>query len=1194
MRGAASISHHPDPGIHLDSTRGATGPHLRLLLADGCNLRCSYCHFHATHDAELATQAAADGAGVRRPARRLLAADTAVAALRDMADLLRARGLHHLDLSLYGGEPLINPRTLGAVLEEVVAQRAANGLSITPIVNTNATLVDAAIAARWAAVGVRAHVSLDGPDLASNARRRLHSGAASLSAVLRGLSLLQRAGVAMQMNVVLSDANLGRVVELLPLARDAGCDQVFLALPDAPGGCGVGRPELSLPTLLAARAAARRTNMRVVGPWSVGTRAPSDDGALPLGVIVRTDGRAFVTHRPDATAEDVAALLAPARWAELQADWQALRAGCAGCELDRRCRSYLKAMTRYHAGCVDGAEAAAEPECQLARRAARMLNHPLHTVWRTAPWLHAEPVGDDGDHRLLHPALVKPIEVSGGVLDLLDHFLPGSTNAAAIEAFESPDLQASLDELRALGLLQALDDGDDQRRFATLVGPAGAVDVLPGFCFGAADVTTLAAVAWLQPHLAAALARLPKRLQPVVDRCMVFACADAADFARATGWSADHAALDWMAATVSQGLLMLNRVACARLQAQRGHTRLAAFEQQLAHELVHLGLRQRGLRLPVWLEEGVCEALSGAPLDDARLGEALPHASEFAGFVRACMGLPAAGAAVVDAETSPRGQGGWSPETTLLRFSDAPVDINPAYALAHGFVRHLIGAVGVDALLDAWSERGLRARRAPFPLHADESTGTGIVTQPLMPLLEGWLASETQRIAAATLFGPPMRVLSLGRQALVYHRIVGGHAWVTSEDEARLASLANRNLELADVADLLADHPDRDTLLPKWRIGQLARQRGFHLRLTIEGGCNMSCSYCYEGEKKRRAMSVETADQAIAAWRDLLGPADLPGSTVRIFGGEPFLNWPLMQHVFENATRGLPNGSVSWYLNTNGTLINDDHVAYLAALPEPLMVHLSLDGVGAVNDRDRFFNNGRGTFDRVDCAARKLLAAGITLNFSMVLTPANAHGLPDLLGYVARLRDEHPAAPLSFSIKPVIGPDLTAEQARVMHEALRAGLTQGVALGLDVGGEPLRAANLLFQDATPTGHFCGVSGRELYVAPDGQLMVCHAMPGSEYATVMDVAESHHIPVPDEIRNRHAGGVDGCSGCEVEGLCGGGCMAQSRQAHGSVSRKPSDYFCRMMKGTFRDAVQQGLRGRAAAAGAAAATDTYHSA
>ena len=57
--------------------------------------------------------------------------------------------------------------------------------------------------------------------------------------------------------------------------------------------------------------------------------------------------------------------------------------------------------------------------------------------------------------------------------------------------------------------------------------------------------------------------------------------------------------------------------------------------------------------------------------------------------------------------------------------------------------------------------------------------------------------------------------------------------------------------------------------------------------------------------------------------------------------------------------------------------------------------------------------------------------------------------------------------------------------------------------------------------------------------------------------------------------RHAGGMVGCAGCEVEGLCGGGCMAQSHAATGSIACKPHDDFCLLMRATFRSSVRRHL-------------------
>ena len=1131
----------------VEHSRTASSPYLRLLLADGCNLSCSYCHFHAEQ------QASAPAAG-ERAGRRVMSAEIVRRAVVDFAGCMQAADAPHFDLSLYGGEPLVNPKGLDAALDAVAELRAA-GHFITPIVNTNATLMTPALAQRLAALGARAHVSLDGPDVESNAQRKLHSGAASLSAALRGLALLHKAGVAMQLNVVVTATNLHRLVALMERAREAGCDQVFLALPDDPMGQGVGQPEQVLPFMMAARARALALGLAVNGPWTTGRRPPGEPASLPLSVVVRPDGRAFRPHFPERLFDRVADAIAPAMQAALQRDWRAICQPCQGCAIERQCRGYLRMMVRYHAG----VDALPDAECNLARGAARMIDRPEHQRLRTALHLSAEPL-PDGDWRLRHPRWpTAGLEVSEGVLDLLDFFLAGATPTAAAEIFDADELSASLAELLGHGALQPAHDGDDLHRLDALAPDEASVVRYAGLLVAAADAATAAGAAALQAPLEQALARLPARLRPVVDPIVVYVASDAAGFAAAARLPADAPWTRWMAGTVADSVVVLQGPACAAVFVQGGRARLRVFEQQLAHELTHVALRQRGLRVPTWLEEGLCEWVSGAATDAERLGGALPHAESFAEFVSACTA----------------GSKGCSPASTLLQFSDLPVDENPGYRLAHDFVDFLTRRLGFDALLDALLARGLRGRGAPFPLHAGISGPAGMDLPALLAL---WLADLRERLRPPDQFARPMRVLASGRRAIVYHRIIGGPAIVEAADAAAWQGLQDRNLEIDEVAHLVLPLPDSQALLRRWQAGQLAPRRGYHLRLTIEGGCNMSCSYCYEIDKKRQAMSVETADRAVAAWRDLLEPRDLPGSTIRVFGGEPFLNWPLIQHLFATATVGLPAGSVRWLVNTNGTLVADEQVAALQALGGDVLVYLSMDGVGAVNDRDRVFRNQRGTFERVDRAARALIAARVPLVIAVTLTPFNAAGLPALLEHVAALCAGHPGAPVSVSIKPVIGPALQPGQAQEMLDAMEAAWTQGARLKLPVTGELRVADDLLLADITPTGHFCGVTGRELYVTPGGGLMVCHAVPDSEYADLATVAAEHRIPVPDDVARRHAGGMNGCAGCEVEGLCGGGCMAQSHAATGSIAGKPHDDFCLMMRGTFRSSLLRHLDAR----------------
>ena len=62
---------------------------------------------------------------------------------------------------------------------------------------------------------------------------------------------------------------------------------------------------------------------------------------------------------------------------------------------------------------------------------------------------------------------------------------------------------------------------------------------------------------------------------------------------------------------------------------------------------------------------------------------------------------------------------------------------------------------------------------------------------------------------------------------------------------------------------------------------------------------------------------------------------------------------------------------------------------------------------------------------------------------------------------------------------------------------------------------------------------------ELSVGPTGELLVCHAIPNSGYGALAAAAAASGMPIPLALQQCTDDRVDESSGCEVEGLCGGG-------------------------------------------------------
>lgn len=101
-----------------------------------------------------------------------------------------------------------------------------------------------------------------------------------------------------------------------------------------------------------------------------------------------------------------------------------------------------------------------------------------------------------------------------------------------------------------------------------------------------------------------------------------------------------------------------------------------ALEQSLLHELTHVFLRQSGILLPIWLEEGLCEYFSQGYDDEA--------------FKALLTAKPMIPFEILEKEGL----------SNLLEWEDTPIRENMAYRQSHSFVQFVISRYGVNLLKD--------------------------------------------------------------------------------------------------------------------------------------------------------------------------------------------------------------------------------------------------------------------------------------------------------------------------------------------------------------------------------------------------------------------------------------------------------------------------------------------------------------
>lgn len=167
-------------------------------------------------------------------------------------------------------------------------------------------------------------------------------------------------------------------------------------------------------------------------------------------------------------------------------------------------------------------------------------------------------------------------------------------------------------------------------------------------------------------------------------------------------------------------------------------------------------------------------------------------------------------------------------------------------------------------------------------------------------------------------------------------------------------------------------------------LSYLAAKQGIPLSGTFEltPCCNLSCKMCYV-RKPRNEVEAEGGLIPAKEWIVLAEKCRERGMLYLLLtGGEP-LTHPQFKEIY-TAVR---NMGLVVSLNTNGTLIDDEMVAFLAANP-PAKVNMSLYGASR-ETYDRLCGVPEA-YDRAMHALREMRKAGITVKINYSATRYNA------------------------------------------------------------------------------------------------------------------------------------------------------------------------------------------------------------
>lgn len=329
--------------------------------------------------------------------------------------------------------------------------------------------------------------------------------------------------------------------------------------------------------------------------------------------------------------------------------------------------------------------------------------------------------------------------------------------------------------------------------------------------------------------------------------------------------------------------------------------------------------------------------------------------------------------------------------------------------------------------------------------------------------------------------------------------------------------------------------------------------------LHVAHDCNLACRYCFaaEGEYQqghRGLMSYEVGKQAL----DFLiaNSGDRTNLEVDFFGGEPLLNWEVIEKLVEYGRKQekIHNKNFRFTLTTNGTFLNDEITDFVNR--EMSNVVLSIDGRKDVNDRLRVTRNEKGTYDIIlpkfiDMAESRnhkdYYIRGTYTHYNTDFTNDILH-LADL-GF-SEISMEPVVAPKDedYALKNSDLPKLFEEYDRLAVEMIKR-RKQGEGFNfyhynLDLTGGPCVVKRV-------SG--CGVGTEYMAVTPEGNLYPCHQFVGDDKFLMGNVFDGvKNTELQQEFKSCNVYAHEECKECFARMYCSGGCAANAYHNTDSIT------------------------------------------
>ena len=364
----------------------------------------------------------------------------------------------------------------------------------------------------------------------------------------------------------------------------------------------------------------------------------------------------------------------------------------------------------------------------------------------------------------------------------------------------------------------------------------------------------------------------------------------------------------------------------------------------------------------------------------------------------------------------------------------------------------------------------------------------------------------------------------------------------------------------------------------------LWNHRPRRIQLLMAEGCNLGCRYCYQWRNGTNQLNtlmpwnVARAAVDYLVWRSA-GRNDLQ---ITFFGGEPLLNYPMIQRVVEycHGVEKHTDRRFTFELITNGTLLTPDVTDYL--VEHRFLLFISLDGWKEMHNYNRPAMDGsddthdlivrHATYANEQYEKHSLPKIKVRANLTNRFHDRErASDYLESLGF--KIIGVAPIQPLSHGSPSKAA--LSEEQCDEVHDQVWNGQLESLEKFIarqpidTVKRKDFLGAIQALKKQSMLGVTCGVCRNTAIVDNRGGMYPCHRYGEMQEYLIGNVFTGlDRKLVLDFYRKINAHSTTECHDCWIRDYCGGGCAWELSDESGKIHHPTTNECRRRRQGVKR--------------------------